>query len=848
MFDDYAVLYAHLSYEKTVMVAIAYSQFTGLAPVSGAMTVTSTRATVCMNAWLSKGDIRPLRHPVQTAQLGVLGKPVLMQNPNTGAIVSGVYGDGIIPDVFNFAPLAYAVINGVGKVMLNDTEVAPFFPTTPDAAPSIRTELVAANVTEGIRSYVQSIASVDTPVNTGNVAYPDFIIHAQDLHAFLVANDWVSPDVGGFSKQDVINALNHVLDDYYVAYPHDDADRHSIRAVLLDNMRLINERLGVVRSFTGGAEAGPGAAGTQRFSYDQCKREYPIALRNAVEQLGIWLTYELTNKLPTGDGLPQKFPTCVEWLFDTFNVTAYCTVYPAPRLTYTVTDYAVYFRTKDETFYNDARASVMAVVMFAYTNYSTYGAGLFDTILDAMWEYSDACLEGSTYKWYGVGTSLLPEERGELQPFTPAPNAMNLGEDVYAKPVPRAYCYTFVDVVGRESRPSEVAVDLGINQPGKAAKHFVTLPAKPNATVQYAHLYRAITSPDAKPDDEVTWTAIAVVELTNAPQEIEAIGIDKAAYASLTTYIDESVPSTPKHLCVTETNHAVCTDDDGRVVYFSKRHKFWSFPYNRRVEMPHAVEIVGIKTSGNVVYVATNKAPVVIVIGEDKNDEGLQLDDTYLAHAPYPCLHVGSLASTPWGVMYWSSVGLLAIAGVNVLVATSTLIDLDQVPDYVADTSAYYEGMYFGWRDGVCTMIDTPDPTFGNQPIAPMTQAEIPANAACIGVDGNMYLMQPSSPVVKRWSWRDGVPLPIKYQTFTQVLPMNAVFTAVKLVGVGIVGRLYGLDENGVEQWSVLVSANRMVRVPARRFNTAIAVRFEGVCEVLRQIDVATSPEEIAGV
>ena len=184
----------------------------------------------------------------------------------------------------------------------------------------------------------------------------------------------------------------------------------------------------------------------------------------------------------------------------------------------------------------------------------------------------------------------------------------------------------------------------------------------------------------------------------------------------------------------------------------------------------------------------------------------------------------------------------------NVLVATSTLIDLDQVPDYVATVSTYYEGVYFGWRDGICTMIDTPDPTFGNQPIAPMTQAEIPATAACIGVDGNMYLLQPGSAVVKRWSWRDGAPLPIVYQTFTQVLPMNAVFTAVKLVGLGIVGTLYGLDENGVEQWRVLVSANRMARVPSRRFNTAIAVRFEGVCEVLRQIDVATSPEEIAGV
>ena len=809
------------------MVAITLHRFTGMSPADGDFTPSDTRASICY-ANLRKRDIRPFRAttPHFASSSVAANAQWLLENPNTGFVFDASVGDGIIADEWNWQPIAYGVRNGVAAALLDDTSTESFYPAEAHAAPSIRVVVQQPATVEGIGTRLAEVAAQATPVNTGNVIPPKFITvtqnHAGSTGAYRE-----------YAVASVMSALDYVLNNYKITLV-DGALPYPIGAILDSMLSMLTTQPTITRQANSTTVTRDWSAVVEN--------SMRTTLAAAYQTVGALVLYEMTGEWPTSANLPVAILVMPASIVGDLSLIPSREVILPARQSYTA-GVGVIAEAIDIPYY-DGQA-LTAAITYAAQHWDGAGFASPKTAAEAALEEAAACrfagLAGSSYVWNGLGSAALGT-RGELQPYALGTETMTSYTEAYSAPVPRAYCYTIMDSLKREGRPSEPILLAGEADGGAAAKHFITVPIPPHG--DYVCVYRALLGKDASPDDDLVWARVMTLEANG--EEVEVPALDVATYATLTTVFDADGAEVPRWLCATDTGHAFHTDAAATTIYVSYRHKFWAYPVDRRITLPHGVAVTAMCAVGNAVYVSTNAAPITITVGEDHGDKGVDLVDTYHRHAPYPCIDARSHVATPWGCLYWSTVGLVMIAGVNVSVISASLIDGDQVTKY-AGHGAYHEGVYLSFNSDGCYVFDIPDPTFGETPNAPLTAAAVAASAALVTRDNKLLLLPPNATALRQWDWVSGVPLPVLYRSYTQPLPSRAVFTSARVIGAGVNGLLRMYDDDG-QVWEVAVTGNNPVRVPAHRTSGNVSIEFAGTCTFIARIEVASSLEELGSV
>lgn len=823
---------------------ITFDTFSGLAPIEGTRTKTATRATVCENISLRKGDIRPLRTPVATTRTIDPNPSALIENPNTGTVFSGTFGDGLVVDQFRSGGLAYAVLDGVKSLLQYDSVVGPYFPARPTTAPSVVATPQVLGATYNIGDELDAISNVVTPVNQMTIAEPQMIIHQRG-----------TPAGTEYPAATIMAALDYVLNNYQVKFADPLLASYTFAQIIGEMIEIIDTKPVLTRIWN--------QSGTSQMRVEFTATNYmdtvEEALKSAINSLTKAVYRELTGSWDSS-------------LFDPITFFVPKQLESPEAMSY---GWVLNLRqTLDTTPIGSGGPYATAPGVVVQVGTTVHGLDFIGHYVGAVWRqnatnptgtYTSAavrdvfnlsCIECAaaraatvTYVWYGLYGSTFTNT-GQLDPFVVGTDRLRPNTEEYSAPIPRAYCYTWVDQWGRESRPSEPVVVTGQNDLGSWAVHEVTCPDVPPPEVGLVVIYRMTVPHEAADAEALTgqWVRVAIDTVANASTGVVIPDVGDAGYGVLSTVLDEPHPDTPKFLCATEEGHSVCTDTAKTTVYIGKRHVHWSFPFNRRYNLPVGLTVENIKVVGNAVYVITPDYPIVLNIGEDKGDDGLQVETHQLIHARYGCRPT-SMVSTGWGVMLWSAVGLLAIAGVNVTVASITLVDDDQVGDYEADLcAAYQHGMYFGFRsDGRVILFDVPDPTFGEVVKAPMTTARVAALAVVVTQAGRMLLAAPFEDTLSDWDWTAGDPMTVEYMTYYQKLPCDIVFTAVKVHGDNVDGTLLCYDSVGM-RWKRPVRGDTAYRVPATRIRNAVSLRFVGNADIIYNIEVATSMDDLAAV
>lgn len=796
------------------MTTIAFDNPTGLSPIIGDFVPSATISRVCQ-AYLRKRDIRPYSHPQSTNRVVQSNRAALVQNPTTGTMHAGGLGSSIIPDGWNGTKLVYAVLDGVATLREGDTVVGDFTPPRATSAPVItQRTLPSTTGTNTFDATLAAVASAQTPVNNLGLDTPWFIRFATSGSAYIT-----------YPLSEIQRAINWVLDNYKVTYANGVIPM-SLRYCLNTLLTSLNSSTPITRYENDTKYTYQRNASTTKHIHD--------AIAGFTTTLGSFVL----------EALKGNFSQQVSIRVCPLDYNGSSDVCPYLAVTVTADPTAYTPSSTGVPTYNTTGEVLVTTFNYCSRVWSSdYSLSTPLTAIDqALVELQTAYANPSTYVWNGLTASQFTS-LGELQTYNLGSETMRSDEQVDIHNLLRGYCYTFVDAYGREGQPSlsTFVDDSSLDTRYGVARHSFTLPTNIPPYTKAIKLYRAVAPKDVKSIDDVAWLCVATYAIPNGATQFDIPTLDVASYDTLDTLNDSPVYA-PKFLCVTGTDHAVCIEDGA--VCFSKRHKFYSFPYDRRIELPLGINALTVKAVDNIVYVGTDSCPMVIVIGEDHGDEGLQLEETLLRHAPYGVAAVGSFTTTPFGVMYWSKVGVVVLAGKNVSIATASIIDEDQVPTYLPNTAVYQNGMYLSFGDDVCTVLDVPDPTFAEQVQAPMTQAAVGAKAACLGIDGLVYLAPTRGYTCKVWDMTGGIPMNVHYKTYNQLLPSDTVFHAARVYGSCVSGTLLGYDEGGL-LFEVEVDNSRPVRLPRHIAKNYISLEFLGDAACISKMVVASAMEEL---
>ena len=803
------------------MVSVVFDQYTGMSPIEGDDTPSNTRALTCF-ASLRKRDIRPYFLPEPIGETAALTTTRLLENPVTQTIHGGQLGDSFVTNGWYGTDVSYAVLNGVAGYYVGDVRTLDFTPIAATTAPTVRyVANEVATSTDTFADKLATVAAAETPVNKTGVAEPSYITWIKS-HGAAFASASVD-----YALTDVLAAINYVLDSYTFTYPSG-----SVPFTLRYNMNSMVALLTTMPTMTR-------TSGSATYTIPWSSN-VESALLSAIEvfcqRIGAYALYELTGvsiDLITAD----KVPSCDEGISGTLDMIPYISVTRAARNTYTeVSSGGVMVDTVPSIANSWPNGSLVGGLDYAGSVWRDEGYTSPVNAFEAALTEAVACRAAyETYVWSGLGSSAF-SSRGYLAEYDLGTETLRSGNNTTTSPVPRAYCYTYVDTGGREGTPSEPVVCLEVAE-GGVTTHFLTLPAVPD-NVYAVKIYRQLLPVGASQDTLPVWTLVSTV-YDNFDVEIEIPDVGMIGYDVLSTVYDAYVDS-PRWLVNTSTDHTACLDATGKTVYISARHKPYVFPYDRRITLPDNVTAVSMVAVGNQLHVGTTGAPLIITIGEDKGEQGLQIDDTFIRHAPFAVAKPNTHVPTPFGSIYWSNVGVILVAANNAAVISSALLDEDQVPDYIGDCAVYHNGMYYSWRSDVGVIFDIPDNTFAEKVQAPMTMVDYGVAAATVSYDNKLYLRRSSEVSIKQWVDK-GTALPIRYRTASQVLPKPVVLTIASVMGHKVDGVLRCYDADDDLLWAVHIRDNKSVRTPRIRAQHSISLEFEGYADRISRISLASS-------
>lgn len=829
------------------MTVIKFNKFTGLRPKlstwkSDAAASTSTQ---CLNVDLRKGVLSPLLSSTATTFENPEGSGnALFYNPVTNAFVKSYHMAGVIVDDFRDPAVSYTsipVFRQAGVAVAADIagNTAPMFLPRPTQALGLAKEAGVADPTMvSAKSYMQTIASatLQTHAHTTPPTCIERILNTPTGTARFLEYE-----------RNVFNAaLERVL--HFYTIQHSNANAITLHSALLDILYILDNRSDVVREQSGNHP---------KTTFAEAEATVRASLKAFVARLSIYVYYELTGVMPNNLVLtsPEAKLPCPAWYLDNeLAISPLMLVAPNRDAAGYATGTDITIQYEDSVFPQITHSDLGDAFAFAADSMTRYNATPLEAIhlvLDEMETCRTNLLNGSSYTWKGLDASATLSGT-KLAPYTPSADALfstsPIQETYY---VPRAYCYTFIDSIGRESiRSTYTTLDAAPSPADDNAPsaHVITVPALPQdyAYIEKAAIYRAI--PSTNPAEPPIWNRVAVVDVSTTSNATVTIPLDvPTKLATLST--DDHLPLNfaPMYLRQTSTGYTVFTDAGRNTVYISRRNNPQAIPYNRRVTMPYGVRIISIQTVDDIIYIATDACPAYITIGEDKGAQGADIQVVYLKHAMFPITNDASHTATPWGVLYWSTVGLVMQVRGNASVISAEMLDEDQTYDFCyPNHCVYHNGVFYSWALNVCSIFDIPDATFGETPLAPLTQWSN-ISSASVSMNGKLLLAPPdslgSAALDEAFT---GTPLPMTYQTHIVALASPEVFTCVKVVGKNVQGTISAYDGETMK-WSVAVNGtNRMVRVPPYRFFDSVSILFSGTAVAIAEISVADSIEALA--
>ena len=829
------------------MTVIKFNKFTGLRPKLSVWQTddAKTTSTQCLNVDLRKGVLSPLLASAATNFENPEGSGnALFYNPVTDMFVKGYHSAGVIVDDFRDPAISYTSLPAFprgGVAVATDTagNTAPMFLPRPTQGLGLTKVAGLADPTMiGAKSYIQAIASatLQTHAHTTPPTCIERILNTPPSAVRFLE----------YERNTITAALDRVL--HFYTIQHSVANPITLHSALLDILYILDNRSDVVREQSGNHP---------KTTFADAEATVRASLKAFITRLSIYVYYELTGTMPNNLVLnsPDAMLPCPAWYLDNeLAISPLMLVTPNRSAAGYTTGTDITIQYEDSVYPQSTHSDIGDAFAFAADSMARYGTTPVETIrlvLDEMETCRTNLLNGGSYTWKGLDASSTLGGT-KLAPYTPSADALfsdtPIQETYY---VPRAYCYTFIDCLGRESiRSTYTTLDGAPTAEDDNAPsiHTITVPALPQgySYITKAAIYRSI--PTTNPADQPIWSRVAVVDIDASSNVSVSIPLEvPTRLATLST--DDHLPLNfvPMYLRQTSTGYTVFTDAGRNTVYISRRNNPQAIPYNRQVSMPYGVRILSIQTVNDVIYIATNACPAYITIGEDKGAQGADIQVVYLKHAMFPITNDASHTATPWGIIYWSNVGLVMQVKDNAAVISAEMLDEDQTYDFCyPNHCAYHNGIFYSWVLNVCSIFDIPDATFSETPLAPLTQWGNMA-AASLSKDGKLLLVPPdslgSNALEEAFT---GSPLPMTYQTHPVTLASPEVFTCVKVVGKNVQGTLYAYDGENLK-WSVTVSGtNRMVRVPPYRFYDSVSVMFVGTAVAIAEISVADSIETLA--
>ena len=437
----------------------------------------------------------------------------------------------------------------------------------------------------------------------------------------------------------------------------------------------------------------------------------------------------------------------------------------------------------------------------------------------------------------------------DLAPFTVGTTKLHDSTPQWKRVVPKAYCYTWVDAFGRESKPSLPKVyDVATAANGLTRTHSISVYEQPPADAVTMYVYRAVgninrgdlTKTDAR------WLRCMTVDMVHQASLIGMIApdIEDAAGFELETHEFYDIPTDAAFVRETESGHLVYAAIDNTQVQYSYRHIWYATHPSRTVQLPRGWVVMGIEVVGDSVYVITNKKPMLLLHSEDKGSDGLRIDVATMQIAPEGCISSGSVCNTQWGVAYSSPVGLVLMHGNNVVLPLATVYDPQRwssVGDIVA--SAYWDGMYVGFNSSGGVVIDLPDPLYAEGRTPAITTLSFTATAATV-TDGYLFYLPPNSGTLRRLYMGDAK-MSMVYKTLDITNPHAVYYSSMYIDGTG--GAIsVELEVDGRMVMQRDVECNKLVRIPRHKAGFKVALKVTTTATI-NAITIATTGHETAG-
>lgn len=303
------------------------------------------------------------------------------------------------------------------------------------------------------------------------------------------------------------------------------------------------------------------------------------------------------------------------------------------------------------------------------------------------------------------------------------------------------YVYTFVDVFGQESAPSEPATVTGVTN---ATISISGIPMSVDASVKYIKIYRTVSGSYLK----VTTLTVGAATFTDGSTAAQA----NTALSDPLLTLDAGNVAPLEGLAI-DPHIGRIWGWSGSGAYWSNTGAPWAWTLSNII-VGEPIKAMAGTTQG--MLVLTTSRPYIIAGNDDSSFSLRPFLNTYGTSATF------SLVRTDYGLVWWSPQGIVLYdqAGQFTLL-TRDLLSGEDVTAYNAGSSAmvgaYARGYYYLFHSGGCLVYDLRE--------GGLTTSTITADAVYADRDGSMWVAQ--SGVVKPWNSGTNLTLRVRTGEFT---------------------------------------------------------------------------------
>ncbi|ETD72771.1 hypothetical protein V757_02195 [Pelistega indica] len=342
--------------------------------------------------------------------------------------------------------------------------------------------------------------------------------------------------------------------------------------------------------------------------------------------------------------------------------------------------------------------------------------------------------------------------------------------------------------MGKESAPSFASNEQDIDDGEPVSiTGFLTPPSEFGIT--HIRIYRRVTG--HRSDTEAMGATplmtdfyhVGTIEVGTATFIDKGLNIDTLGEA-LTTF-DVLEPPAGLRGILAVPNTRILVGFDGNTLCFSMNNQPYNWPESRRYNLDD--NIVAIRESGGMLYVMTDGHPYVVEI--DAGDDIRTCQSILRLPTPMPmitCCSAKGALSTPMGVFYVSSKGLVRLAQGAITVVTMPWFASDDWRELKPETMrlGYAHGAIFIVSDTHAFVFFTDDATYGDSDAYRLTTIDLHPRDMVTGRNGELFMLLGNG----IYQWDAGARfMPYRWKSAKIKSTRYGYFGAIRLWGSGSV-------------------------------------------------------------